>query len=230
MVPEQAIREAEVIRLGGDSLSRAEFVYATLRSAIHEGKLKPGDRLREVEIAEQLGVSRTPVREALKRLESNGLVTVLPQRGAVMTQLNQQQVIELYAFREELEAAAVRLATQHAAESEIRALRELVVRQAAITAEQPEAVAQIDRHFHETIYWAARNRYLLQAFVELGDALALLGGGAFTPLGYQTTALQQHQQIVDALERRDVAAAEEAIRLHIRTAQRLRLLLMFGVG
>src|ERR1019366_613383 len=118
-----------VIPNGNDSLP--EFVYGQLRSAIRNRQLKPGDRLREVELAERLGVSRTPVREALKRLEADGLTEVAPPRGFVVTELTHRRVMELYAMREILAGVAARFAAEQASPMEIQTLQELVAQQAS---------------------------------------------------------------------------------------------------
>ncbi len=207
--------------------SRADIVHEALRLAIHEGRLRPGDRLRENEIAQQLGVSRTPVREALKRLEQRGLIAIVPQRGVIVNEFDQQRVVELYAWREVLEVAAVRFATQHATETELQALDDILEAQRALPEGSADGLTQVDRRFHRAIYGAARNGYLLQAFDLLRDTLALLGGSALVPTGHQSTALEQHVQIVEAIKRRDADAAETAAREHIRTGQRLRLFLLF---
>src|SRR5262249_59008431 len=94
--------------------SLSESAYLSLRQAIHSGRFRPGDRIREAEIALWLGISRTPVRDALQRLEGDGLVTAAPRRGLVVTQIEPGQVAELYAVREVLEGLAGRLAAQPA--------------------------------------------------------------------------------------------------------------------
>lgn len=212
--------------VGGDS-SRADFVYSTLRAAICEARLRPGDRLRETEVAGRLGVSRTPVREALKRLESEGLLAFAPGRGLIVAELDQQQVLELYSLREVLEGAAASLAAQHASEVETRALRDLVARQAEVPPEDLAAQIQVNQHFHQMIYRAARNRYLLEALNSLRDSLALLRDTTYAAPDRPAAALQEHQRIADAIERRDVAAAESAARHHIRTAGQVRLSMLF---
>src|SRR6478672_4683069 len=105
--------------------SRADFVYDSLRDAISDGRIAGGERVREEEVARNLGVSRTPVREALQRLQQRGLPVVGAGRGLVVARLSQQQVIELYAMREILEGSAARFAAQHATPAEIAILYQL---------------------------------------------------------------------------------------------------------
>src|SRR6476661_5280826 len=105
--------------------SRADFVYDSLRDAISDGRIAGGERVREEEVARNLGVSRTPVREALQRLQQRGLLALGAGRGLVVAQLSQQQVVELYAMREILEGSAARFAAKHATAAEIEILYQL---------------------------------------------------------------------------------------------------------
>src|SRR5438105_12564003 len=157
----------------GINTPRGEFVYAELRDAIRSRVLLPGERLREAAIADQLGVSRTPVREALKRLEADGLVAFNQPRGLVVNELTQAQMLELYAMREVLEGAAARFAGEQASLLEIDALKRLLANQLA--AKTPGEAAAANRRLHDTIARAAHNDYLLRAMNVLTDALALLG-------------------------------------------------------
>jgi len=109
----------------GPATSRAEYVEARIREAIQDGRYQPGARLRETEIAERLKVSRTPVREALRRLESEGLLGFVPWRGVVVAQLDRRQVMELYAMRAILEGAAAGLAARQVQPAEIDLLAAL---------------------------------------------------------------------------------------------------------
>src|SRR3954469_13140734 len=105
--------------------SRAEFVYESLRDAISDGRIAGGERVREEEVASTLGVSRTPVREALQRLQQRGLLVVGAGRGLMVARLSQQQVVELYAMRQILEGSAARFAALHATPAEIEILYQL---------------------------------------------------------------------------------------------------------
>src|SRR5262245_7087752 len=105
--------------------SRADFVYESLRDAIADGRIARGERVREEEIARNLGVSRTPVREALQRLQQRGLLVMGSGRGLVVAELSQHQIVELYSMREILEGSAARFAARHATEPEIAILYRL---------------------------------------------------------------------------------------------------------
>src|ERR1700716_854370 len=158
--------------------SRGEFVLASLRDAIWEGRLAPGERIAEEEIARSLGVSRTPVREALQRLQERGLLTIGAGRSLVVAELTKQQVLELYAMREILEGSAARFAAQHASEAEIGILHGVLDE---FDQHAPEARARVSltRRFHRAVCEAAHNRYLIATLDGMHDALALLHSNTF---------------------------------------------------
>lgn len=202
--------------------SRGEFVYQQLRTAISEGRFQPGARIREEEVAHHLGVSRTPVREAIRRLQTRGLLTMAPGSGLIIVELSKQQTLELYAFRELLEGAAARLAAQHVSPSEIDALRH-IQEEFRQHMDDPKQLARINRLFHSTIIDAAHNQYMLDSLNNLTDALALLRNTTFSVPGRPETALIEHEAIITAIAARDSDAAEQAARSHIAEAQRARM-------
>jgi DNA-binding GntR family transcriptional regulator len=208
------------------ALTRGEDAYQKLQEAIQSGTLKPGTRLRENELAEWLGSSRTPVREALNRLQTEGLIVQEPRRGMIITELDHNMVAELYIMREVLEGTAARLAGRHASEVEIAMLREIVERDKAAD-NDPIKLAKNNRLFHETLYRSSHNRYLLKTLNMLRESMALLGQTTLTLPGRSQAAFEEHNAIVTAIERHDVDAAEEMCRAHIRSAYRSRMKLMF---
>ena len=209
--------------------SRGEIAYTRLKASIRAGELKPGQRIRENEMASKLDMSRTPVREALRRLEADGLLTFAPYRGMVISELDHQAVMELYQMREVLEGTAAGLAARHASEAEIGILQDLVAADKGSAAD-PKEVSTHNRQFHGAVYRAAHNRYLLKTLNVLGDAMALLGMTTMSLTGRSDTAREEHAAIVAAISAHDPATAESAARKHIREAQRSRLRLMFGDG
>jgi DNA-binding GntR family transcriptional regulator len=208
--------------------SRSRWVYESLRTAIQEGQYVRGDRIREEEVARSLGVSRTPVREALSRLHTGGLVE-MASGGLVVAELSRSQIDELYAMREILEGSAARFAAQHASPSEIASLRH-IARAFENAFGDSAKLAQINRELHGAIYEAAHNRYLTRTLNELHDALALLPSTTFTVSGRPELAVGEHARIIDAIEKRDADAAESVAREHIRRAQEARLAMMFNAG
>jgi len=197
-------------------------VYESLRESIRSGRLPPGERLRETDIAERLGVSRTPVREALRRLQSDGLVTFAPWRGMTVAALDLAQLEELYDMREVLESAAARFAATSASDADVAWLRCLLDEQSAAGSDAG-ALERINREFHDAIYRAAHNRYLLGALSSLADSLGLLKNTTFSIAGRPKSGLTEHRRIVAAIAARDPEAAEDAARSHIAKARDLRL-------
>ena len=205
--------------------SRAEHAYQQLIDAIRNGQLKPGSRILETELAEWLNISRTPVREAIHRLESEGLICSGPHRGMVVAELDYQAIMELYQMREVLEATAAGLAAKHASEAEIFALRELLDQERKMSGDS-DAQARNNKGFHNALYHAAHNRYLLKSLNGLRDAMTLLGTTTYTLPNRSETALAEHDAIVQAIASGDAVAAENAAREHIRAAQRARIKLI----
>jgi DNA-binding GntR family transcriptional regulator len=203
--------------------SRGEFVFARLRDAIWEGRFTRGERIPEEEIARSLGVSRTPVREALRRLQERGLVTVGAGRSLVVAELSQSQVFELYAMREILEGSAARFAARQANEAEIDLLRR-VLDELEKHGNDARMLISLNRRFHRAICEAAHNRYLIQTLDGMHDAMALLHGNTFRVPKRRSESDAEHRHIVDAIARRDPDKAEEAAREHVRQAQRTRML------
>lgn len=202
--------------------SRADFVYRSLRNAIWEGHFARGERIREEDIAKSLGVSRTPVREALQRLQQRGLLVVRPGRGFAVAVLSHKQIFDLYAMREILEGSAARFAAQHATDSEIAILYQLQ-RKLSNEGGDPLALVTLNRLFHQHIYEAAHNQYLLETLEVLNDSMALLQNLTSLMPSRHGQSDAEHLRIVRAIERRDQTDAEEAARYHIQQAHNCRL-------
>jgi DNA-binding GntR family transcriptional regulator len=215
-------RTRKTPKSSGEGLPRGEAAYQYIRRAIQGGELKPGERLREIELAEQVGLSRTPVREALSRLEAEGLVAHDPARGVVVAQLDYSMVTELYYMREVLEGTAARLAAQHASDVEISILDDLCEQYEAALSD-PDTLALSNRRFHDTLYRCSHNRYLLNMVTVLHDALSLLGPTTLDNSERAAETLREHRAVVDAIRERDPDSAEQALRAHIRAAQKVRM-------
>ena len=202
--------------------SSASDAYERLLSEIEDGGLPPGTRLREAELAERLAISRTPVREALKRLELQGLVAHEPHHGAVVASLDYGEVTELYLLREILEGTAARLAAQHATVTELGVLQRMVDDDRRLV-EQPQHLARSNRQFHQQIRDTARNRYVSAALENLRRSLALLAGTTLGSPGRAAQAVEEHAAIVECIAARDCDGAEIAARQHIVSAFRTRI-------
>ncbi|WP_323771837.1 GntR family transcriptional regulator [Antarctobacter sp.] len=201
--------------------SQGNATYQRLLDEIREGRLMPGERLRETELAERLGVSRTPVREAIRQLEADGLVAHLPRIGASVRKLDYAEVMELYEMRAVLEGTAARLAARAASEVELLELAALN-EQLAGAGTGPEA-SRLNRIFHATLLDAAKNRFLARSMLSLQRALMILGPSQLYDSARAVEAVEEHRHLLEALMVRDGAAAETAMRAHIEAAQRMRI-------
>jgi DNA-binding GntR family transcriptional regulator len=206
--------------------SRSEYVYQMLRKSIEAGKLKPGDRVMETEIAEELQCSRTPVRDALRRLESDGMVVIEPRVGLQIASLSRQSILELYLMRELLEGTAAQLCALHATELELMELEGLVRREEALQG-QYEALARHNRRFHEAIYHGAHNTFLAKSLNAVNDSMWLLGRSLMFNPKRAERAREQHRELLQAILARDAVAAESIARAHIQAAKKERLIALF---
>ena len=195
--------------------------YSLILEAIDVGVFKPGDRLVESDLAERFGVSRTPIREALQRLETQSLLA-RDGRSLIVSSLDHNQMAELYVVRAELEGLAARLAARHATEEEVRVLRDMVTEDHKLVAD-PAALARANRRFHKQIHLASHNRYLVQQLDLVHRSMALMATTSIAAEGRGEDTLVEHDAIVRAIEARDEAAAYKALRDHISQAFVTRL-------
>lgn len=209
--------------------SRSELVYRKLRRAIERGELKPGERVMEVEVAEWLDVSRTPVREGLRRLEAEGMLALEPRVGLVVASISRQAMLELYVMREVLEGTAARLCARHASDAEILELGELVAQEERLQGDY-EALAKLNRQFHGAIHRAAHNRYLKKSLDAVNDSMWLLGKSQMLLPERAKLARKEHAALYASIRSRDAEAAEAAARRHVRSAQQQRLKGLFPEG
>jgi len=197
-------------------------IFRRLVSSIEDGTLVSGARLREAELAERYGVSRTPIREGLKRLESHGLATYEPNRGMIIPLLDNDQINELYVVRAVLEGTVARLAAQHATAAEISIFKDMIEADRA-SIDDAEALSRSNRAFHRRLTLASHNRYLIAQVDHMKHFLLLLSGNTFVDPKRREAAVDEHAQIVAAIAARDMDTAEAAGRDHIRAAHKVRL-------
>ena len=196
-------------------------VYRRLLQEIGAGMLNAGDRIRETELAERLGVSRTPVREAIRQLEADGIITHVPRQGASIRVLGYAEVMELYEVRSVLEGTAARLAARSASDIEIDELEVLNHRLSALD-DSPEAVL-LNRQFHASVLDAAKNRFLTGSVHALQKTLLILGPTTLTDADRAKKAVEEHFGVLEAMRARDGSLAEAAMRAHIENGQRVRV-------
>ncbi len=204
--------------------SLVRLAYDRLKAAIEGHQFEPGQRMREAEIAEWLGISRTPARDALRQLEAEGLLTAAPRRGLIVATLDHHSVSEIYDVRASLESLAAGRAAQQATPVELAILNENLRRQAEADAEDLSLLLELNSQFHDAIIRASRNRYLVVTLRSLETPLALLRGTTYTAPGRPAEALEQHRQILAAIESRDEEAASRLAGEHVRAAERIRLM------
>ncbi|OIQ32202.1 MAG: GntR family transcriptional regulator [Roseobacter sp. MedPE-SWchi] len=195
--------------------------YSLILEAIDVGVYKPGDRLVESDLAERLGVSRTPIREALQRLETQSLLE-RDGRSLIVASLDHNQMAELYMVRRELEGLAASLAARHATAEEVRVLKDMVHEDDALV-DKPTDLAKANRRFHEQIHLASHNRYLVQQLNLVHRSMALMATTSLAAEGRGEIAQAEHKKIVAAIEARDEEAAGQALKDHISVAFMTRL-------
>ena len=197
-------------------------IYAALLETIDRGELQPGARLIETELAERFKVSRTPVREVLNRLESQGIAARDGKGGLIVAELSQDQLGELYDIREVLEGFAAKLAARHASPAEIELLREMIASDKLVRGEAHD-LARANKQFHQQLHHCTHNQYLQQMLDSVRRSLALLSGTTLAEPARVQDSQEEHIQLVEAIERRDEATAEEVARRHVRNSYKTRL-------
>jgi DNA-binding GntR family transcriptional regulator len=195
--------------------------YQLILDAIDGGTYRPGDRLVESELADRFGVSRTPIREALQRLETQSLLA-RDGRSLIVASLDHTQLAELYVVRCELEGLAARLAARHATEEEVRVLRQMIEEDRALLSD-PRALARANRRFHKQVHLASHNRFLVQQLDLVYRSMALMATTSLAIDGRGEVALAEHGAIIDAIAANDGDAAYKALKAHISVAFETRL-------
>lgn len=198
-----------------------EQVTDRVRAAILDLRLRPGERLIERELTESLGVSRATVREVIRQLAAEGLVTVVPQRGAEVTSLTASDAADIYEMRASLEALAVRRFVQRAGDDQVRALRRAVdeiARSAAGTTNEVGDHLEAKDRFYEVLMEGSASGPLQQTLAGLQARVRLLRATSLSAPGRPAQAAEELRAVVDAVEARDADAAADACVRHIRAA------------
>lgn len=204
-----------------DTRASQKDAYQLILNAIDSGMYRPGDRLVESELADRFGMSRTPIREALQRLETQSLLS-RDGRSLVVASLDHNQMAELYVVRSELEALAARLAARHATAEEVRLLQEMVREDQALV-DDPAALARTNRRFHRQVHLASHNRYLVQQLDLVYRSMALMATTSLAAAGRSAVAVEEHAAVVDAIAAGDGDAAYDGLKGHISRAFEARL-------
>lgn len=200
-----------------------ELVFETLREAIIQGRLRPGERLMEVQLAEEMGVSRTPVREAIRKLELEGFVVMVPRKGAYVAGISTKDIADVFEVRAALEALAAGLAAERITEEELEELERLLVEAQEASTRDLQALVEVDARFHELIYKASRNQKLIQIITNLTDQIQRFRLTSLSRPGRYKHAMEEHKKIVEAISERNVELAQALAREHIENAEQIFL-------
>lgn len=197
-----------------------DVVFNTLRQAILRGELKPGERLMEIALSKRLGVSRTPVREAIRMLELEGLVTMIPRKGAQVAQITEQDLNDVLEVRLGLEELAVRFACERITEEELKALEDAVQQfEHAMSEDDLTNLAEADVKFHEIIYNSTHNRRLVQIINNIREQMYRYRIEYLKDVESRKTLVKEHYAVWASLKNRDVESAKKHIGVHIRNQQ-----------
>lgn len=210
--------------MGSDNLqvSMDEFlplrdvVFHTLRKAILTGELKPGERLMEIHLANRLGVSRTPIREAIRKLELEGLVTMIPRRGAEVAQITEKSLKDVLEVRRALDALCAELACERISEEEKAQLKEACLEfEKATKTKDTTEIAKADVALHDIIVAATGNQRLVQLVNNLSEQMYRYRFEYIKDVSQHERLIEEHRMIYHSIMNKDSAAAAEAARLHI---------------
>ncbi|MBE6093016.1 MAG: GntR family transcriptional regulator [Selenomonas ruminantium] len=201
-----------------------EVVCESLREAIRSGVLKPGERIMEIQLAEELGVSRTPVREAIRKLELEGYVVMMPRRGTYVASMSIRDINEIFEIRTALESLSNGLAADHITDDELEHLQRLLVIIGGYIKEgNIEKIVETDIEFHDLLYHAARNERLVGIISNLRDQLTRFRTLSMSYPGRLEETLEEHRLIVDAIASGDRKAASRAAERHMENSEKTLL-------
>ena len=193
-----------------------DVVFQTLRQAILRGELKPGERLMEVRLAKKLGVSRTPIREALRMLELEGLVLMIPRRGAEVAEITEKSMRDVLEVRRALEVLAVSLSCDRISGEQIEALKEAAEEfDRSLTLDDVTRTAEADVHFHDIIYRSTDNQRLIQLLSNLGEQMYRYRVEYLKHREFHPQISREHKELISYLEAGQKGQAEEKIAVHI---------------
>ncbi len=198
-----------------------DVVFNTLREAILRGDLNPGERLMEKQLAETMGVSRTPIREAIRKLELEGLVVMIPRKGAQVAEITEKDIQDVLEVRAALEALAVRLACEKMKEEELEDLRRVMeeFRQAA-KEEDVYGMVEKDVEFHDIIFKSTKNEKLMQIVNNLREQIYRFRVAYLKRFNYYKVIQEEHEEILRVIEEKRVEEAERVATIHIQNQEK----------
>lgn len=193
-----------------------DVVFNTLRQAILTGELKPGERLMEIHLANRLGVSRTPIREAIRKLELEGLVTMIPRRGAEVARITEKSLKDVMEVRRALDALSVELACDRISREELTELETACGNfEQAVNAKDVKIIAQADVSLHDIIVRTTGNQRLIQLVNNLAEQMYRYRFEYIKDFSQHQRLIEEHRIIYDSIVRKDKEIASQAARTHI---------------
>lgn len=193
-----------------------DVVFNTLRQAILTGELKPGERLMEIHLANKLGVSRTPIREAIRKLELEGLVTMIPRRGAEVAQITEKSMNDVLEVRQAMDALCVELACDRITEEELGELKKACETfEQAVRTKDVKKIAQADVALHDIIVQATGNQRLIQLVNNLSEQMYRYRFEYIKDISQHERLVEEHRVIYESIVKKDKETASEAARVHI---------------
>ena len=198
-----------------------DVVFNTLRRAILKGELKPGERLMEIALADKLGVSRTPIREAIRKLELEGLVVMAPRKGAKVASITERDLNDVLEVRKGMEVLAISLACKRITGEELEKLESIERSfQSLIESGNLTELAEMDVKFHDTIYQATNNQRLVQLLNNLREQMYRYRMEYLKDIAVRRTLAEEHKAICEALRGRDESKAQNYVSVHIDNQQK----------
>ncbi len=197
-----------------------ELVCENIRQAIIDGTFSPGERLMEIQLADEMGVSRTPVREAIRRLELEGFVVMIPRRGTYVADISIRDIAEIYEIRTCLDVLSAGLAAERITDEELEELNRLLVEIGHYAAEKSmDKIVEADTAFHDVLYKASRNERLRSIISNLREQLTGIRGRSMSYPGRLAETMEEHRNLVDCIAAGNVERAQDAARIHIENAE-----------
>lgn len=198
-----------------------DVVFNTLRQAILTGELQPGERLMELHLADKLGVSRTPIREAIRKLELEGLVIMIPRRGAEVAQITEKSMKDVLEVRRALDALCAELACERITEQELKALKEACTAfEQAIKTGNIQKIAQADVALHDIIVQATGNQRLIQLVNNLAEQMYRYRFEYIKDASQHQNLAEEHRIIYESIRNKDKETAAQAAKTHIDNQER----------
>ena len=193
-----------------------DVVFNTLRQAILTGELKPGERLMEIHLANRLGVSRTPIREAIRKLELEGLVTMIPRRGAEVAQITEKSMNDVLEVRRAMDALCVELACDRISQEELGSLKKACENfEHAVRSKDVKKVAQADVALHDIILQATGNQRLIQLVNNLSEQMYRYRFEYIKDTTQHERLIEEHRIIYESIVNKDKITASKAAKMHI---------------